>query len=174
MEIIYNNEIAKETIFYGYFVTKSGKVLSAKIKGGQGKIDLNNLREHCYKIDKDGYIEYCFSDDNKHYYRRGHRIVWETFNGPICDELTIDHINGIRTDNRLSNLRLLTREDNTSLALKDKKSSKRFLYQVGTEILDRNEIEERFSFSNKFWYRQENKIQNSDDYIYQGNIFKRV
>lgn len=37
-----------------------------------------------------------------------HRVVWTMINGSIPDEMQIDHINMIRTDNRWSNLRLLT------------------------------------------------------------------
>lgn len=43
-----------------------------------------------------------------------HRIVWALANGPIENpDLEIDHINGIRTDNRLSNLRLVSRRTNS-------------------------------------------------------------
>lgn len=41
-----------------------------------------------------------------------HRLVWETANGPIPDGCDIDHINGVRTDNRLVNLRCATRSQN--------------------------------------------------------------
>lgn len=37
-----------------------------------------------------------------------HRIIWEMFHGKIDDGMCIDHINGIRTDNRVSNLRVVT------------------------------------------------------------------
>jgi len=53
-----------------------------------------------------------------------HRIVWEMHNGPIPEEMEIDHKWGIRCDNRISELRLVTstgnhrnmakRSDNTS------------------------------------------------------------
>lgn len=41
-----------------------------------------------------------------------HRLVWEYFNGPIQDDLEIDHVNGIRDDNRIENLRLANRNQN--------------------------------------------------------------
>lgn len=49
-----------------------------------------------------------------------HRLVYSSFNGPIAADMTVDHINGIRTDNRLENLQLLTREENTRKANKGK------------------------------------------------------
>lgn len=41
-----------------------------------------------------------------------HRFVWEYFNGPIPEGMQVDHVNNIRTDNRLSNLQLLSQKDN--------------------------------------------------------------
>ena len=41
-----------------------------------------------------------------------HRAVWEMHNGPIPEGLFIDHINGLRADNRIENLRLCTKQQN--------------------------------------------------------------
>ena len=39
---------------------------------------------------------------------REHRIIWEMHNGKIPKGLQIDHINRIKDDNRIENLRLVT------------------------------------------------------------------
>jgi len=42
-----------------------------------------------------------------------HRVVYELHNGPIPDGMVIDHINGDTLDNRIENLRLATRSQNS-------------------------------------------------------------
>lgn len=45
----------------------------------------------------------------RHY---AHRIIWEMVNGSIPKDMVIDHIDGNTLNNKLENLRLVTREQN--------------------------------------------------------------
>jgi hypothetical protein len=45
-------------------------------------------------------------------HHQAHRIIWEMHNGCIPTGLQIDHINRVRNDNRIDNLRLATAQEN--------------------------------------------------------------
>ena len=44
--------------------------------------------------------------------KKVHRVLYEKFHGQIPDKMDIDHINRVKTDNRISNLRLVTKTQN--------------------------------------------------------------
>lgn len=50
------------------------------------------------------------------YYACVHRLVWEYVHGPIPRDMQINHINGIKHDNRIENLELVTASENTKHA----------------------------------------------------------
>ncbi len=50
--------------------------------------------------------------DGKMYHRSIHRLVYETFVGPIQPGMTIDHLNEDRNDNRVENLEQVSRSEN--------------------------------------------------------------
>jgi hypothetical protein len=52
----------------------------------------------------------------QHPFAFAHRLIWESAYGPIPRGLTINHKNGVKTDNRIENLELATREANSSHA----------------------------------------------------------
>ena len=49
-----------------------------------------------------------------------HRFVWECFNGIIPEGKVIDHINNKKEDNELSNLQLVTQQQNCKKSAKDR------------------------------------------------------
>ena len=49
-----------------------------------------------------------------------HRFIWECSNGVIPNGLVIDHINDVKDDNRLINLHLLTKSENSKKAAKNR------------------------------------------------------
>lgn len=46
------------------------------------------------------------------FYRDAHRLIWEAVNGPIPEGMQVNHINGIKTDNRIINLEVVTPREN--------------------------------------------------------------
>ena len=69
--------------------------------------------------DGNGYIEVRVNGKNI----GAHRIIYEMHFGQIPDEMDIDHINGVRHDNRIENLRAVTRSVNNLNKAKQKNNS---------------------------------------------------
>lgn len=64
------------------------------------------------RLKNTGYISIHLCFEARRRDARAHRLVWEAFNGRIPDGLEINHKNGIRTDNRISNLEVVTKQEN--------------------------------------------------------------
>lgn len=71
----------------------------------------NIIRKHKYAPDK-VYVGYSWSYKNKVFACTESRLVYAYFIGDIPDDYDVDHIDNDPYNNKLSNLRLLTREEN--------------------------------------------------------------
>lgn len=60
-----------------------------------------------------GYRRYTLCKDRETRTFAAHRLTWEAFNGPIPEGLVINHKNGVKDDNRLDNLEVVTVAENT-------------------------------------------------------------
>lgn len=97
-----------------YFQYRCGK-LYWKINKGRSKVG----DEAGYIHKSHGYI--CITLNRKEYY--AHRIIWEMHYGPIPEGMEIDHIWHDRQDNRIENLRLVSKLGNARNQSKFKNNS---------------------------------------------------
>lgn len=97
------------------------------------KYELSNLGNLVHKRtkkvvkgrkDNNGYIYDGFNIDGKTIKKLRHRLVYETFIGEIPEGMQVNHINEIKTDNRLENLNLMTPKENTNWGTGNKRRSK--------------------------------------------------
>lgn len=93
----------------GYKISSFGRLLSCEKTIVKKSISYN-IKEKvlkCYKS-KNGYIVFGFRGKLRYL----HRIVIEVFVSEIKEGFEVDHIDGDRTNNSLSNLRIVNRKQN--------------------------------------------------------------
>lgn len=89
---------------------------------------------------RNGYRRYNLNGKNY----SAHRLVYETFVGPIPEGMVIDHINGDRDDNRVENLRCITQSENMNNAHANGHKGQ---HKVAQYDLDNNLIKEYPSYT---------------------------
>lgn len=94
----------------------------AKIKGydnysvsSNGEVR-NDIRMSILKPNKNckGYLYVILSKDNKQVNKKIHRLVAESFLPNPNNKPTVNHINGIKTDNNVNNLEWATNQENSA------------------------------------------------------------
>ena len=96
--MVINGEIFKQTrVGENFYVSASGKMYNIKTK--------NFLKG---SISENGYVRVTIGKK----FMSLHRIIFETFNGPIPKNKQIDHIDGNKQNNTLENLRCVTPKEN--------------------------------------------------------------
>jgi hypothetical protein len=142
-KIIFNDILFKQIKdFSNYYVSKCGKVYSNKRK----KILKFSLSHNKYYI-------ISLYKNSKYYTKRVNRLVAETFIPNLENKPEVNHINGIKTDNRIENLEWVTKSENVKHAFK-----------IGLKI------------SPKYWKNKKGKLHHSSKKINQldkmGNFIK--
>lgn len=109
--------------------------------------------------DKDGYHKIILCKDGKRYYRRTAAVILETFVGDKpSSKHEVRHLNGVRKDNRLSNLEWSTHKENIA----DKK--KHGTWQGGNNASNRKLSEEDIPIIRHRRMCGERLIDIADDY----------
>ena len=120
----YEKEVWKDIPEYeGYQASNLGRIKSLERIDALG----HKRKEKILKpsIDHKGYYRVCLYKNSigKRYYV--HRLVWIAFNGTIPEDLQVNHINEIKSDNRLDNLNLMTAKENLNYGSRNERSAKK-------------------------------------------------
>ena len=112
--------------------------------------------------DKDGYARFSLRENGITKNKSVHKFVWEFFKGPIPEGLEVDHKDGNRGNNKISNLQLLTHAQNVRkgrrlLTDEEVKAIKLFIGK-----LPQREIGNAFNVSRELVSRIANKTLWSD------------
>lgn len=109
----YPDSLKAKWVEYFEYNTELGKLVWIKRSGRRAVIGSfvgwHNIQ---------GYIQFGL---NKRQYL-AHRVIWEMHYGEIPEGMQVDHINHIRDDNRLQNLRLVSLEGNLKNRTLDKRN----------------------------------------------------
>lgn len=92
-----------------YFILNDGRVVSHYLKGNSFK-----LLKPIYH--RSGYIQYRMGNiDGKGFIMYAHRLVWDKYGSGLIPGMSVRHIDGDKTNNRIENLQQVTQLENMSL-----------------------------------------------------------
>ena len=125
----YENEIWRDIPEYEgfYQVSNYGRVKSLKrFRKGKSNSSLP-INEKIKKlvISRNGYYRVILFKESIGKWHLIHRLVYEAFNGSIPEGLQVNHINEIKSDNRLSNLNLMTAKENSNWGTRNERRAKK-------------------------------------------------
>lgn len=99
-------------MFQTYAASKSEEIINIKTKR-ELKPGINSRTGYTH-------INICDKTINKPKAYYVHSFVWESIKAEIPNDFEINHINEIKTDSRLKNLKLVTHQKNIELSKKQK------------------------------------------------------
>ena len=95
-----------------YYISKCGKVLSTRSPSGKEKAGKEYRHLMIISTNRYGYLTVHLYINKKKVHKTIHRLVAKTFLPDFSEKLQVDHIDGNRLNNDLSNLRMVTASDN--------------------------------------------------------------
>ena len=104
--------------FEGYYISKCGKVLSTRPINGVGECNIKYARRLKPKLQKNGYERFCLYVNKKQKMKTVHRLVAMTFLEDYTEDLYVDHKDNNKTNNNLSNLKMVTPSENNRNVLR--------------------------------------------------------
>lgn len=111
-----NEEVFQSKYYQNYYVSKEGNIYSSYVVGGNGKIDTSELHMLRYSKDKNGYYRVVLSQNGHKLYKKVHTIVAEQFIRPLRQDEVVNHLDGNKNNNNISNLEITTAKGNSQHA----------------------------------------------------------
>lgn len=106
-QILKNDEWRPIQNYPDFLINKKGEIINQKTKKQIAQSDRNGYRR-----------AYLRNDEGRSIFSV-HKLVYESFVGPIPENHLIDHIDGKRANNDLSNLRLVSQSENMYNAMRN-------------------------------------------------------
>jgi hypothetical protein len=111
-----------------YEVSNRGDVVRISTHGATPKRIRRPVNPH---RKPNGYLAFDLQRDQTRDRQYAHRLVWRAFRGEIPRGIDVNHRNGVRDDNRLENLELVTRSENVI-------HGHRLMGRKGTKLTEQN------------------------------------
>jgi hypothetical protein len=131
------------------------------VKHYKGGLRKYKPKEKNIRLNENGYFRCNLKKDGKRYDFTIHRLVANSFLENKDDKKAINHINGIKTDNRVENLEWVTLSENTIHAVKNRliktKLTDKEVLEISKNKLSTRKIAEIYKVSPSIVWRIKNK-----------------
>lgn len=144
-----------------YYASVLGEVFSRPRKAKVGNVNFRQLPglilkgSPCRRTETNSYLIYGIVVNGKRKNISGHQLVWISFFGPIPKGLEINHKNGVKGDNRLENLEVVTRSENVKHAFRTGLKQPNRGSKSGTAKINEKQCEEIRKLYKEGWTYKE-------------------